>query len=272
MPPNSPPTFWEFPYELPRNAFSARDAARAGDIWRAFQDIAVGSSARAGWPPRRLREIGSSFVVRSESVVHHAETPFGQQLMGASWVINFRRETLSARGVRLLDGEKLVAEGVQEWVHINLEGRAARAPSELVAALAPHPEAPPKPVLPDFEPIDGGASFETDIQVNFVQMDPLDHVNHPAYIDFVDESLARALFDAGIEPLEIVPVAESATFYAPIKAPSIAKIKTTLVGFTPRGDAVFDHEVGTAEVPLCTKLRTFRRLATANERLQKLKR
>lgn len=265
-------TFWEFPYELPRNAFSARDAARAGDVWRAFQDIAVGSSSRAGWPPRRLREIGSSFVIRSEYVIHHRETPFGQQLVGESWVMNFRRETLSARGVRLLDEGVLIAEGVQEWVHINLEGRAARAPNELVVALAPHEAAPAPPAMPTFEPIEGGRVFETEIQVNFVQMDPLDHVNHPAYIDFVDESLARLLYSEGIAPLEIVPVAESATFYAPIKAPSIAKIKTTLAGFTAAGDAVFDHEVGTDELPLSTKLRTFRRLATANERLQSLRR
>lgn len=185
--------------------------------------------------------------------------------------MNFRRETLSARGVRLVDGDALIAEGVQEWVHINHEGRAARAPSEIVAALAPHEGAPAKPDLPEFTPIDGGRVFETSIEVSFVQMDPLDHVNHPAYIDFVDESLARLLYSEGIAPLEIVPVAESATFYTPIKAPSIAKIKTSLVGFTAQGDAVFDHEVGTNETPLCTKLRTFRRLASANERLQSLR-
>jgi len=265
-------TFWQFPYELPRNAFSARDAARAGDIWRAFQDIAVGSSSRAGWPPRRLREIGSSFVVRSQYVVHHQETAFGEQLRGESWVINFRRETLSARGVRLLHGEEPVASGVQEWVHINLEGRACRAPSPLVQGLAVHPDGPELPSLPEFETFEDGESFETSIQVQFVQMDPLDHVNHPAYIDFVDESLARWLYEKGIAPLEIAPVAESATFYVPIKAPSIARIKTTLIGFTPRGDAVFDHEVGTDEEPRCTKLRTFRRLATENERLQSLRR
>ena len=44
-------TVWEFPLTLPRNAFTAREAPRAGDIWRLCQDAATLASIRSGWPP-----------------------------------------------------------------------------------------------------------------------------------------------------------------------------------------------------------------------------
>src|SRR5690606_18378497 len=200
-------TFWEFPYELPRNAFNARDAARAGDIWRAFQDVAVGASARAGWPPYRFREYGASFVVRSQIVVHHRETRFGVHLRGQSWVTRFRRETLCSREVRLLAEDGPVADGVQEWVHVNDEGRASRAHPQVVADLQVHEGGASSPTMPVFESVEGGATFQLELPIPFVSMDPLDHVNHPAYVDFVDESLAHLLHARGILPLELVPVA-----------------------------------------------------------------
>ena len=71
---------WEFPVALPRHAFSARDAARAGDLWRAFQEAAVGASSRAGWSARRFSEAGTAFVVRTMTVRHHRETYYGEPL------------------------------------------------------------------------------------------------------------------------------------------------------------------------------------------------
>lgn len=263
-------TFWEFPYELPRNAFNARDAARAGDIWRAFQDIAVGAAARAGWPPRRFRKYGSSFVVRSQIVVHHHETGFGVHLRGQSWVTRFRRETLCSREVRLVDEHGPVADAVQEWVHVDAAGKPARAHPQVVADLAVHEGGPPSPQMPSFELVEEGASHRLALAVPFVSMDPLDHVNHPAYIDFVDESVSHMLHARGIPPLELVPVAETVTYYAPIVAPGPANVETRLVGFTPGGAAVFEHLVGTADVPRSATARTVRTLASAPERLRSL--
>src|SRR5690606_37881573 len=82
--------FWEFPVALPRNAFSARDAARAGDLWRAFQEVAVGASTRAGWSARRFSEAGTAFVVRTMSVRHARETYYGEPLHARTWVCRFR--------------------------------------------------------------------------------------------------------------------------------------------------------------------------------------
>jgi acyl-CoA thioesterase FadM len=264
-------TLWEFPYELPRNAFNARDAARAGDIWRAFQDVAVGAAARAGWPPHRFREYGAAFVVRSQTVVHHRETHFGVRLRGQSWVTRFRRETLCSREVRLLAEDGPVADGVQEWVHVNEDGKACRAHPQVVADLREHEGGSPSPTMPVFDPVDDGVAFRIELPILFVTMDPLDHVNHPAYVDFVDESLAHLMFARGIAPLDVVPIAETVTFYAPIVAPGPVNVESRLVGFTAEGAAVFDHVVGTEAIPRSATARTIRTLAADPSRLLALR-
>src|SRR5690606_21392434 len=76
---------------LPRSAFTPRETARAGDVWRLFQGVAVGGSIQAGWPPERYREEGVSFVVRSMVVVHHREAIYGERLVGTTWPSRFRR-------------------------------------------------------------------------------------------------------------------------------------------------------------------------------------
>ena len=116
-----------FSYELTRAAFSPRDAARAGDVWRGFQDVAVRAATLSGWSPMRMREIRSAFVVRTMRVGHHRETSFGEPLFATSWVSRWRRDMLSTREVRLACGGEPVAFGTQEWAHVGENGTLSRA-------------------------------------------------------------------------------------------------------------------------------------------------
>ena len=102
-----------FPFIFPRHAFSVRDAPRAVDVWRCFQEAAVTGSTLCGWPPHRYREQGSAFVVRSMTVVHF-EPKYGDALTAQTWVANFRRGIFSRREIR--DGSGVVAAASQEWV------------------------------------------------------------------------------------------------------------------------------------------------------------
>src|SRR5690606_7203923 len=86
---------------LPRSAFTPRETARAGDVWRLFQDVAVGGSIQVGWPPARYRDEGVSFIVRSMVVVHHAETIYGEALTGTTWPSRFRRGLFFRRECRV---------------------------------------------------------------------------------------------------------------------------------------------------------------------------
>jgi len=75
------PPLQRFPATLPRHAFSARNAARAGDLWRSLQEVAVEASTRVGWAPMRYRAEGSAFVMRTMTVDHVREARYGEALV-----------------------------------------------------------------------------------------------------------------------------------------------------------------------------------------------
>src|SRR5688500_14285673 len=124
-----------FDLHLPRNAFSPRDAARAGDIWRLLQDAAVLGSSRRGWTPERYREEGAAFVVRRMSVVHHREVAFGEPLTVLTWVSSFRRGMLSDRQIRVASRGDPAVSASQDWVHVAMpDMKPKRASDALIAA------------------------------------------------------------------------------------------------------------------------------------------
>ncbi|MEZ4319688.1 MAG: thioesterase [Myxococcota bacterium] len=234
-----------FSLSLPRNAFSVRDAARAGDVWRAFQDAAVLGSSRRGWPPARYQDEECAFVVRSMTVVHHRETRFGEAVEGSTWVERFRRGMFSTRQIRLGVAGEPLADAIQEWVHVVTDGgqmRAARASDSLLDAFVENPT-DEQVVLPGFQAIDGAPPHTFRFTAWFTWMDPLNHANHPAYVDFCDEAISRVLHRAGLDPIELVPVAEQVRFKNGVLAMEEVTVTTTLVGRTDAGDAVIEARV-----------------------------
>lgn len=243
-----------FPYVLPRTAFSPRDAARAGDVWRAFQDVAVDAATARGWSPLQMRDVGSVWIVRAMTVVHRRETCFGEPLEGVSWVRRNRRGTFSTREVRLeLDGV-VVAEGTQEWAHLGVNG-PCRMPDAMENDLGVLDEGGID--LPAFEPR-SGAPFEFEFEVWETWMDPVGHVNHPHYVDFCDENVSRRMREAGLDPIALVPIAESATFRSQVVARDRARVVTTPIGVTDDGAVVFDHRIATGANERTTDARTIR--------------
>ena len=51
-------------------------------------------------------------------------------------------------------------------------------------------------------------------------MDPLGHINHPDYLEWADESTARCLARAGLDPQKLVPVAERISWKRAVTAPA----------------------------------------------------
>lgn len=216
-------TPFELDLRLPRNAFGPRDTARAGDLWRAAQDAAIAASTDRGWPPERYRAEGAAFVVRGVFGAHRREVRFGEPIRARTWVADFRRDTFTARQVQLLCGDDVVFEGVQQWVHVSMpEGRMVRASPALRDSFEVGVWAA-EPVVPEFDtdtvPPEGFA-FET----WHVSMDPLAHLNHPAYVDLADEAVARWVAARGGDPQAIVPVAERVAFRLPVRAPERVQV------------------------------------------------
>lgn len=234
---------WEFPIALPRHAFSMRDAARAGDLWRAFQEAAVGASSRAGWSARRFSEAGTAFVVRTMTVQHRRETYYGEPLRARTWVCRFRRDMISSREVRILDeAGEVVAEATQEWVHIDLGLRTpVRAPESVTEAFPEHDEGSGVE-LPSFEALSGPTDvFE--LRPFYTSMDPLGHANHPAYVDWCDEATSRVMVRAGLDPLLLEPVAEQVVFRGGVGPDQRVEVQSRPIGITPGGDLVLRHRV-----------------------------
>ncbi|HBQ10180.1 MAG TPA: hypothetical protein DEF51_02980 [Myxococcales bacterium] len=249
---------FDVPVSLPRSAFSPREAARAGDLWRLFQDVAVGGSIAAGWPPERYREEKVSFVVRSMTVIHHRETLYGEPLVGQTWPSRFRRGMFFRRECRVVGEAGPVASATQEWVHVTADVKLAPASESLSSAFEVEEHGPPVQ-LPEIAPRQGGRVHRFELECWHSWMDPLDHVNHPAYVDWADEALARAMSAEGLDPVALSAVAEEARFSSGVNAREAVTVETQLIGTTVDGAAAFSHRVAVGE-RACAKITTVRRL------------
>lgn len=248
---------------MPRHAFSARDAARAGDVWRLFQEVAVEASTRCGWPPMRYREEKSAFVVRSMTVRHDREAEYGEPLDALTWVSRMRREMLSTREIRVRSERGPVASARQEWVYVSESLETTRAPRSLLDAFPvdPGPDGDAPPELPALAaPVDAHAPHVFTFRAWWTWMDPLDHVNHPQYVDFCDEALSVAMHARGLAPRDLQPVAEELTFRSPVGAGDEVRVETIARGHAEDGAAVFAHRILVGE-RLCVTGTTHRRLA-----------
>lgn len=251
--------FWEVPLTLPRNAFSIRDAPRAGDAWRGCQDVAVEASIQAGWGPLRYRQMGSAFIVRAMRMVHHREPAYGERLIGRTWVGRFRRDMLSTREVRIRSDEGPVASATQEWVHVDDRMRPCRAPADLIAAFPEHEEGG-SVVWPEIEAQPGG-THRFSFRVWHTWMDPLDHVNHPAYLDWCDEGTSLVMKMAGLTPVSLAPVAEKLTFRAGAVADERITVESRRVGTTAEGAVAIGHRIVKDDGTVCADGTTIRTLA-----------
>jgi len=233
---------YETDLALSRDAFDPREVARPGDLWRAFQDLAVFGSSKAGWPPPRYVEEGVSFIVRAMTVVHHRPTSHGEALRGATWPSGFERGIFFRRECRIRGEAGPVASATQDWVHVSADVKLVKASDALVAAF-PIEAREGRIDLPAREAIEGAPTHAFELEVWHGWMDPLGHVNHPRYVDWADEGLARAVAAAGLDPQAVRAHAEAARYRAGTVAGDRVRVATRLIGRADDGAAVFEHDM-----------------------------
>lgn len=247
-----------FPVVLQRNSFSPRLAARAGDVWRAMQDVVVDQSADVGWTPARYDETNTMFVVRSMTLMHVRELRFQDRLVGRTWPVRARRDMLFTREVRLFVGDELVSAASQEWAYLSRTLTPIRAGKDIYDAFQ-REEGFPSVELPEATPITGARVHRFGFRTWHVWMDPFGHINHPAYVDFCDEATSRALALAQVPPLQLSPVAETVHFRAAIGAEDEVLVEVQLVGAVG-DDAVLLHHRILAGETVCATAKSVRRL------------
>lgn len=237
------------PLCLPRHAANPRGVGRAGEVWRLCQDVAVQASIRAGWPPERYTRRGAGFVVYGMTARHLRELPYGEPLHAATWMRDFRKGILSSREVRLYGSEGPVAEATQRWVHVGPGFKPTRADPELVASFTLVDDLGPNVGLPELATRQVGPERGFTFEVWHTWMDPLGHVNHPAYVDWCDEATCRALAARGVDPQRLVPVAEQVDWKRGAVAGQAVRVLSQAVGWTGQDDAVLEHRIVSATEP-----------------------
>lgn len=237
-------TVWEFPLSLPRNAFTAREVPRAGDMWRLCQDAATLASIEAGWPPSRFREEKVAFIVYRMTMLHEAPTRYGTTLRAKTWVSRLRRRTLCTREVRVESDGALLAAATQEWVHVDFGTLKPKQGSEDTAAAFPEVDLGPSVDLPEFEER-GGSEHELRFEMWRTWADPLAHANHPAYVDWCDEATSRRMEVDGVDPVLLRPIAERVTFKSAVLPGEQVRVRTRRIGVIEDQAVVLRHDVET---------------------------
>ncbi|MFZ5444747.1 MAG: thioesterase family protein [Myxococcota bacterium] len=245
-----------FPVTLQRNSFSPRLVARAGDVWRAMQDVVADQSSSVGWTPERYVEANTMFVVRTMTVRHEREVRIGEALEGRTWPSRERRQMLFTRQVRLFAGDELIAGASQEWAYLSRSLEPIRAGKDIFDAFrieVGYPEVE----LPSFVALADQPTHTFDFTTWYGWMDPHGHANHAAYVDYCDEGIARLVAAGGEDPQALIPVAETVHFRAAIGPGELITVDTTLAGKT--GSArVFKHRILSGE-KVCATATTIRR-------------
>lgn len=179
-------------------------------------------------------------------VLHARTLRYGEPLTAQTWVADFRRGLLTTRRLTLA-GATSAVDACQEWAHVDTALlRISKAPDALIGAFPPElrTDEPAMPMLT--RPVEAEAT-RMSFDVWFTWMDPLGHVNHPAYIDYCDEALARLVVSLGGDPHLIEPVAEELLFKRGLVAPEAATVTLRPVGLTSDGAWVLLAEVSFAD-------------------------
>jgi acyl-CoA thioesterase FadM len=184
------------------------------------------------------------------TVRHHLEPRNHEALRAQTWVSTFPRGIISLREIRIACDRGRVADATQQWVYVSADQKPTRADPELLAAYRLH-EGEPTVTMPAYEALPG-PTYRFDFDVWYTWMDPLDHVNHPTYVDFCDEASSRVLANGGLVPLCLRPVAETMIFRAALVAGDRVTIETERIGVAEEG-IVLRHRLLRSDGLLCAE-------------------
>jgi acyl-CoA thioester hydrolase len=86
---------------------------------------------RFGWTRRSMAADGTMWFVARHEVDYRAEAFAGDEIVAATWIESFGRTTcLRSTQLRRLADDRLVAEAISRWVHIDLASRRPRRIAE----------------------------------------------------------------------------------------------------------------------------------------------
>lgn len=167
---------------------------------RYMQETALDASAAVGYDEARYEQLGHIWLIRETQIEYLHPLRFGDSVEVKTWVGDFRR-VRSRRYYELRNAasEELVAQGSTDWVYIDRATlRPARVPPEMVAAFAPDglPDPAPRDPFPA-APLPPPGAFTLRRPVEWRDIDPEQHVNNAAYLNYMEECGIQAVASFG---------------------------------------------------------------------------
>ena len=176
----------------------ADGAARVSAHLRWAQDVAWRHSELAGFDRAWYAARGMTWLVRCLRLDVLAPATSGQALRVSTEVIGWRRVWARRRSEIRADGP-LLATAHTDWVLLGANGQPVRVPAEILAVFAG--------ALPTFEPervppaqAPSHADRRT-LAVRRQELDPMGHVNHAVYLDWLEEAMEAAGGQADLDRL-----------------------------------------------------------------------
>jgi acyl-CoA thioester hydrolase len=174
---------------------------------RYMQEAAIEASAALGFSLDWYRERSALWVVYRLAVRYHAPAAYGEEVEVATWISAMRgvRCTREYHISRVRDGV-LVARGRAEWVYVDaLTGQPTRCPDGWAEAFPPTGGVEDLCIrLADASPTEGAYRYSSQRRVRSHELDAAQHVNHAAYLRWVEDAFSDALRAAG-HPRERTP-------------------------------------------------------------------
>jgi acyl-CoA thioesterase FadM len=177
--------------EVGYSGLSPSGATRMHRVAEWFQDAAVHASREGGYPPSRYETMGRSWFVKELELIVDHPIEYGETITVETWISDVRRFR-SHREYRVFDGGgRVVARGRVDWLFLEQDPatrkvRPAIPDEEMVTAFPVVDERaiedPLQLIIPDAPP-----TLEMHRVVRPSEIDRHDHVNHTAYVRWIED-------------------------------------------------------------------------------------
>jgi acyl-CoA thioester hydrolase len=169
-----------------------------------LQEAAIEASSDAGFTPSWYRERGVGWVIRKISIRYYLPASYQDELKVRTWISGIRRVSSTREYTieRAGDGAPVVRATIN-WVFINREsGQPTRIPNEFTSAFETTGSAHELEIRwTNPTQTENAYRYRHRRRVQTNELDTARHVNHTAYIRWVEQAYFDAMRTAG-HPIE----------------------------------------------------------------------
>jgi acyl-ACP thioesterase len=212
------------PYRVRFDECGPDGLLRTSVLLRYAQDLAWYHSAQRGFTRAWYAERGLVWLARAAEAAILAQVRVGDELVGTTRVVGWRRVWARRRTEFTDAGGLLIGWTHVDWVLLDGRGAPTRIPLDFDAAFGT-PDATLSLARVDPGAVPGGAETATFV-VRPQELDPMDHANNAVYADWLDERVMAAGGEAGSAMTRAIPRLARLEYARPAE-PGMAVTATT---------------------------------------------